>query len=389
MSPAEVYRGDYFSKKNLLRTNALHRELRDLGPLVHLKKHKIFAIPRYDDVRDALRSDEELVNSKGVGANKFFNTRPADAVLLSDGDTHRRRRAVLNESLGRPQVKHLVELVEASADQLVVDLLTRGEFCGVADLASHLPVQVVSDLVGLPEDGREQMLPWAAATFQLIGPMNGRAIRSMPKIKRLLHWVQNVDHARMTPDGWAYRVHQAMLDGRLNQAESSSMLLDYIAPSLDTTILAASHMFWELARSPEKYAAVRADPELVPSVVNEAVRISSPIRGFTRVADVDYDVDGVTLPAGSRVMILWSSANHDERHYRDPEEFRVDRNPRDHLGWGFGAHFCAGAHLARLEMEQLLYALTRHVERIELVGRPTPIVNNILQGFATLPARVA
>lgn len=389
MSEVPSYEENYFSKRNLLRTNDVHRTLRDLGPLVHLKKHKMFAITRYDAVRDALRNDEVLVNGRGVGANKFFNTRPADAVLLSDGDTHRRRRAILNESLGRPQMKHLAERVEASADELVVNLVRRGEFCGVADFASHLPVQVVSELVGLPEDGREQMLPWAAATFQLIGPMNSRALRVMPQIKGLLNWVQNVDHARMTPDGWADRAHQAMLDGRISKAESTSMLLDYIAPSLDTTILAASHMFWELARAPERYQAVREDPTLVPSVVNEAVRVSSPIRGFTRVAENDYEVEGGQVPADGRVMILWSSANHDERHYPEPEQFQIDRNPRDHLGWGFGTHFCAGAHLARLEMEQLLYALVRHVESLELVGPPTPIVNNILQGYATIPARAA
>lgn len=384
-----VFAGNYFSKQNLLRSSEVDRELRDLGPLVYLERHKLYAISRYDDVRTALKHDEVLVSGRGVGANKFINSRPADSTLVGDGDDHRRRRTILNESLGRPQMKEIVDRVEASADELVIGLLGKGRFCGVADFASHLPVQVVSDLVGLPEDGRERMLIWAEATFQLIGPMNWRAIRSLPKITEVLRWVKSVDHARMTPDGWAHRVHQAMLDGRINASEAEIMLLDYIGPSLDTTILATSHMFWELARSPEKYAAVRENPELVPGVVNEAVRLSSPIRAFTRLANADYDVDGETLPADARVLVNWASANRDERHYENPDEFQVDRNPRDHLGWGFGRHFCVGAHLSRLEMEQLLYALIRHVERIELAGEPTPVVNNILQGFAALPARVA
>ncbi len=383
-----TYRGNYFSKTSLLATNDLNRQLRDLGPLVYFDKQDVFANARYADVREALRVDETLVNGRGIGVNNFLNTRPSHTVLVSDGDVHKRRRTVLMESLGRPQINELVSRVEQAADALVVDLMGRDGFCAVKDFASHLPVKVVTDLVGLPPEGREQMLDWAAATFQMIGPMNARAAKSIPRIQGLLKYTETVEYAQMTPGGWAARTQEAVRDGRLTSDEGRGMLIDYIAPSLDTTILAAAHLFWELARNPEAYDALRADPGLVPSAVNEAVRVSSPVRGFTRSAETDWEVDGSTLPADAGVLVLWSSANHDERHYDNPEAFAVDRNPRDHLGWGFGSHYCAGAHLARLEMEQLLHALIRHADRLELEGPPVPIVNNILQGFASMPARL-
>lgn len=121
-------------------------------------------------------------------------------------------------------------------------------------------------------------------------------------------------------------------------------------------------------------------------MINEVVRLASPIRGFTRSVAEDYQVGDITIPRGERVLVLFASANHDERHYEDPSRFDVHRNPRDHVGWGHGAHTCVGMHLARLEMEVLLRGLLDHVERLA-VASPTPIQNNVLQGFKALPAR--
>jgi cytochrome P450 len=162
------------------------------------------------------------------------------------------------------------------------------------------------------------------------------------------------------------------------------MVLDYATPSLDTTILAIGEMLWRLATVEGAFDAVRADPGLIPSVVYEAVRMATPIRGFTRYVDSDFALSESVLPKGSRVFLLNASANRDERHYPDPDRFDVNRNPRDNLGWGYGRHFCAGMHVARLEMEALLGALVRSVQAIE-AGSPTRLVNNAVHGYKHLP----
>ena len=165
------------------------------------------------------------------------------------------------------------------------------------------------------------------------------------------------------------------------------MVLDYVAPALDTTILAAGEMLWRLAVTPGAYGAIRDNPELIKGVVNEAVRMGSPIRGFTRLATQDFDVGGQTIPAGDRALILFASANRDERRYDAPDAFDINRNPRDHVGWGHGPHVCVGMHLARLELEILLETLVAQVTRIE-VDTPTLVRNNVLQGFSRLPTRL-
>jgi cytochrome P450 len=114
------------------------------------------------------------------------------------------------------------------------------------------------------------------------------------------------------------------------------------------------------------------------------VRLASPLRGFTRFAKEDFAFSDTTLPAGSRVWLLNASGNRDERHYAEPDAFDIERNPRDHLGWGHGVHLCTGMHLARLEMEAILAALIARVSKME-AGEPARIINNSAQGYATLP----
>ena len=189
----------------------------------------------------------------------------------------------------------------------------------------------------------------------------------------------------MPAGGWAARLFQAADDGQIELGDVGGLLIDYVAPSLDTTILGTGHLLWLLGRHPEQWARVRADPTLIPRAVDEALRFESPVRAFTRYAVADWDVDGTTIPAGSRVLVLFGSANRDERRYPEPDRFDVERDAKDHVGFGYGVHRCAGGHLAQLEMQSLLRAMVRHVETIE-VGRPVALRNNVLRGWASFSA---
>ena len=275
--------------------------------------------------------------------------------------------------------------IEQLAAELIDDLLARDRFDGIADFARFLPVAVVSHLVGLPEEGRERMLDWAGATFNVLGPMNARAQAAAPALGEMLRYAASVDRARLTPDGWAARVYAAVDDGKLEAREAPGLLIDYIAPSLDTTLLGAGQMLYLLGAHPDQYALVRENPELVPAAVAEALRFGSPVRAFTRYAAKPYMASGIGIAEGERVLILYGAANRDERRYPDPDRFDVTRDARDHLAFGYGVHRCAGGHLAQLEMESLLRALVARVQRIE-VGEPEPLMSNMLHGFSSFPA---
>ncbi|MEM7282657.1 MAG: cytochrome P450 [Pseudomonadota bacterium] len=376
---------DLFSDETLTNTQSHYKALRELGAIVYLPANELYAVTHYAAVKQALRADYALINSKGVAANDIINNTTAEATLTSDGKTHLRRRAILMRPLMPKSLRDIKQRVEDTADTLVRDLLSRDEFCGVKDFASHLPMSIVAELVGLEESGRESMLDWAAATFDALGPMNDRTKTALHTAQDLIKYVHQLGPDRVREGGWASNILEQAKQGVLTPGEGAMMIVDYVAPSLDTTILATGHMLWRLGTTAGAFQALKQDPELVSSVVYESVRMASPIREFTRFVNSDFVLDESKIPAGSRVAVLYASANWDERHYELPDQFQVDRNPRDHVGWGHGTHVCAGMHLARLEMESLLRALIHHVDTIQ-VGEPVPILNNVLQGFAALPA---
>ena len=374
-----------YTDEAILDPYPLYRTLRDLGPAVWLTAHRAWAIARFDDVRAALLADTRLVSGHGVAMNDALNAPGGRVTLTSDGDVHRQLRGVLMRPMTASAVRGIQDDIQQLADALVDDLVARGSFDGVADVAAHLPLAVVSHLVGLPESGRERMRDWAAATFDALGTMNERAQAAFGPFGEMIAYAAGVSRAELRPDGWAARLFRAADDGLIEARDVAAMLIDYIAPSLDTTILGTGHLLYQLGRHPAQWDLVRAQPQLIPRAVDEALRFEAPVRAFSRLAAADHDVDGTTIPAGDRVLVLFGSANRDERRYADPDRFDVTRDAKDHVGFGHGVHRCAGAFLAQLEMQSLLHAMASRVRRIE-VGEPEPMLNNVLRGYRSFPA---
>ena len=383
--PQPGFAGDLYSDAAILDPHPLYRAIRDLAPAVWLRAHDTWAIGRFHDVRRALRADGVLISGRGVALNESVNAQPARTTLTSDGELHRRRRAVLMKPMMPSALEEVRATIERLADELVAKLASRESFDGIADFARHLPVSVVSHLVGLPEEGRERMLDWAAATFDALGPPNARGRAGGPVLLEMARYALEVERERLVPGGWAARLFSAADAGRLDPEDVPGLLIDYIAPSLDTTILATGHLLFLLGSHPDQWELVRRDPALVPAAVHEALRFESPVRAFTRFAEKPYQDDGLSIAAGDRVLLLFGSANRDERRYAEPDRFDVTRDARDHLGFGHGVHRCAGGHLAQLELEALLRALVTRVRHIE-VGEPVALLNNVLRGYRSFRA---
>jgi len=146
------------------------------------------------------------------------------------------------------------------------------------------------------------------------------------------------------------------------------------------------HAFFD---HPAEWQRVLEDPSLLPSAVEELLRFDGPIKTIMRGTREDVEVAGVTIPAGARVMPLFSSANRDERVWPDAGVLRVDRNPQEHVAFGYGIHHCLGAPLARLEARVLFETLARRRITLEPAGDPAPVVSPILRGYTSVPVRVA
>lgn len=376
---------DLFADDSLRDPFDDYRALRDAAPLVRLAHPDTYAIARFDGVARALRASDVLTSGEGVGFSESFNASRGNNVIQSDGALHRRLRAAVMRPLRPAQLREARPALKALIVARVAQLTDAGEFDAMPALAGHLPVAAVAQFVGLPAAGRERMLDWAAAAFNLIGPEQDPG--DLASLAEARAFMAGLGSDTVAQESWAAQLFEAAAQGRLSEPEAIGALSAYVVPSLDTTILAKGHLLYQLARSPGQWALLRERPELIPAAVLEGVRHSAVIRWFARVAAADYDVGGMTLPAGARVMLLYGSANRDERHYADPDRFDMTRDARDHLAWGTGPHMCAGMHLARIEMEVMLEAL---VERGVSLRAGTPVMgaNRGLYGYTALPLRI-
>jgi cytochrome P450 len=376
---------DPYTDQALLDPWPLYRALREMGPAVWLEKYGMFALAGYDVVVKALRDWEAFRSSFGVMMNDDMNHLLRGNTLCSDGDAHNRLRRVVMRPLTPGALMSLQEEVEHEAEAIVDRLCAQGRFCATAELATHLPVKIVSSAIGLPEEGRERMMDWSIGMFNCFGPMNERARNAMPVLSEMMHYARN--HAvpgRLKPGSWAEAIHDAAAAGEAPSEAVPVMMIDFMGPSLDTTIFGISSGVWLFANNPDQWDLVRNELSLIPAAINEILRLEAPVQGFSRYVARNYDLDGVWLPQHSRAIVFYGAANRDPRQFPHPDRFDVRRdNAGRHMAFGAGPHGCLGVHLARLEMRSLFSALARKVKRFHIESEQR-VLNNVLRGFGKL-----
>jgi cytochrome P450 len=381
---------DLFTDEALADPYPLYDELRATGAAVWLSDLEVYALPRYAEARAVARNWEVFSSGRGVMLNDVINRATGGvAAICCDPPRHDEMRRVLRRPLMADALRELIPELVAEADTLVQHLVTAGTFDAVTDLAQHLPLAIIANLVGIPEAGRKRMLAWATAAFDSMGPLNARTQAALPLSLEMFEY-GNVEALppNLKPGGWAQMVYDAAERGEIAPELCPSMMSAYLAPSLDTTINGISNAMMLFGEHPDQWDLLRADPSLIPNAINEVLRLESPIQRFSRYVTRDHRIGDVTVPAGSRVMLLFGAANRDERRWPDPTRFDVRRaRAAEHLAFGFGPHACVGSGLARLEMRVLLEALVARVKRFETAGA-TRAINQVLRGLSSLEVSV-
>lgn len=384
-----VFDGDLYADEVIRDPYPIYERLRELGPVVWLSQLQVYALPRYAEVAGVLRQPKRFISSRGVSLNERTNRLLVGSTLNSDPPEHDATRAITSAPLLPGALEAITPRIRRAADGLVAELARRGRFDAVSDFAQILPVTIVAELVGLPDAARGKMLTWASATFNLFGPENERAKAAFDDLRDLKAFLD--EHGtpdQLKPGGWAARIFDVGAERGIPFEQCAQLMRDYINPSLDTTISSTGQAIKFFADAPEQWALVRQRPELIPNAVEEVVRLASPIRAFTRFVAEDCKIAGVPIPQGARVMVMYASANRDERKFADPDRFDVTRDVHDHLGFGSGVHMCMGMHLARLEIVSLLQSLARRVKTLRLAGEPVVAMNNTIRAYASLPVEV-
>jgi cytochrome P450 len=363
--------------------------LREAGPVVHLDNWNVYAVARYAEVHAVLNDPLTFCSSRGVGLSDFAKEkpwRPPSLILEADPPAHTRTRAVLSRVLSPAVMKQIRDGFVAAAEAEVDALLARGSFDAIADLAEAYPLSVFPDAVGLKQQGREHLLPYAGVVFNAFGPPNELRQTAIERSQPHQAYVQEqCQRDNLAPGGFGACIYARVDAGDITAAEAPMLVRSLLSAGIDTTVNGLGAAVYCLARFPEEWARLRNDPSLARNAFEEAVRFESPVQTFFRTTTKDVDIGGHDIGEGEKILMFLGAANRDPRRWADPDRYDITRKTSGHVGFGAGIHMCVGQLVARLEGEAVLAALARRVATIEITGPVKRRYNNTLRGLESLP----
>ena len=369
-----------------------HEKMREAGPVVYLDKWGIYGVARYQQVHAVLNDPLTFCSSRGVGLSDFAKEkpwRPPSLILEADPPAHTRTRAVLNEVLSatalKPLRSHFTTLAEAKVDEL----LARGSFDAIADLAEAYPLSVFPDAMGLKKEGRENLLPYASLVFNAFGPPNQLRQEAIERSAPHQSYVAaQCQRENLAPGGFGACIHARADAGVITPEEAPLLVRSLLSAGIDTTVNGIGAAIYCLARFPDQLAKLRGDPSLSRNAFEEAVRYESPVQTFFRTTTRAVEIGGYTIGEGEKVLMFLGAANRDPRRWENPDSYDITRRTSGHVGYGSGIHMCVGQLVARLEGEVMMAALARKVESIEITGPVKRLYNNTLRGLKSLPVTI-
>ncbi|MGO9061081.1 MAG: cytochrome P450 [Candidatus Binataceae bacterium] len=368
----------------------------------HLSKG-FWSVTRLEDCRAVFR--DAIVFSSERGGIALPTTRELEElapdetgagehILYIDPPRHVPIRKAFHGPLLRSAVHRLEERGRRLVETLIDRAIERDELDFVDDLAVKLPMVMILDLMDVPREDWAKMLVWARMTLGAADPeyQSGSALetRRAGGYRMFKYCLQLAQQRRLKPGNDLLSViANAKPQGRpLTDRELGFNSLVFIDGGLETTRNAISDGMLELINRPDEWRRLRDNPGLIKTAVEEIIRFTSPLTHTMRTATRDFELGGRHIHENDRVVIWNASANRDEEAFANPDRLDVGRTPNDHLGFGYGEHFCIGAHLARLEIRLMLEQLIRRKIEVRLVGKPERMASLQMRGLKRMPVRL-
>ncbi len=368
-----------------------YRWMRDNAPVYWDESAGVWGVTRHDDIQLVSRTPKKFCSGKGSRPDNWTPT-----MINHDDPEHKRRRNLVNRGF----TKGRVEAHEPKIRQIVTDLIDgvidKGECEFVFDVAAHLPMIVIGDMLGVRPEDRADLLRWSDELIKGLNPSDPDAMtRAQRAGLEYVQYAQKVIAARREnpTDDLMSVLCFAEIDGEtLSDEEIIQESLLILIGGDETTRHVITEGAEALIRHPAERQKLIDDPSLIPTAVEEMLRWVTPIKNMSRTATCDTELRGQKIREGEKLLLLYHSANRDERVFDDPEEFDVTRAPNEHLAFGgFGAHFCLGASLARLELRVMFEELLRRLPDMQL-DTDAPLAmrpNNFIVGIEEMPIRFA
>ena len=396
---------DRFTADNLADPYPLYRRMREEQPVYYADAFGVWMVTRYDDVRRVLMDPTRFSSAfqirtphapaPGVPEILAEGHPEVPALLNEDPPEHRRTRDLVAKAFSARRIAGLEPRVVATVTELLDAIQARGHTDLVVDLATPLPLRVICELIGLPAGDAPRVRAWTdqlalLTSFGATPEEQRAAAHESVEFERYLA-AAIADRRAAGRDDLLSDLIRVRADGAapLTDAEIISLLISLVFAGHETTANLIASALVLLLHRPELWAAIGDDPDLVPAVVEETLRIDAPVQGMFRRAVFDVQLGGVTIPAGAQVFALFAAANRDDAVFEKPDEFDPGRPSKDrHLAFGRGIHFCLGAALARMESQTALRMLRERLPGLHLdPGFTIPYVPNLMhRGPRSLPA---
>jgi len=357
-----------------------------------------WAITKHADIIELSKQPERFLNEPRIAV--FTNEIPEPEeravrhLLNMDPPDHGKYRAVSSKQFTPRVVQGLAEKVQRITTE-VLDAAAQLETCDfVQNVSAPITIAVIAEMLGVPAADRALLFRW---TNEIIAPQDPEFQRAggveetftQSRIELFSYFNDLAEQRRAKPqDDIVSVVAAGTVDGRpLDAMELLSYYFLLVVAGNETTRNAMTGGLLAFLENPGEWEKLKASPALIDSAVEEIVRWTAPVIQFCRTATEDYVLRGQKLRVGQNVCLFYPSANRDEEVFADPFNFRIDRSPNNHLGFGRGAHFCLGAHLARLELRCAFEQLRDRVQNVELAGRIERVRSSFVGGIKRAPIR--
>jgi cytochrome P450 family 142 subfamily A polypeptide 1 len=375
LDPA-IYQGD---------PHPTYRWLREHAPVAWDERHQMWLVSRYEDLVYVSTNPELFCSGQGIRPTMSYDL----SLIGLDEPRHTQQRRLINRGFTPRMVSGLEPRIRRVANEAIDAVAARGECDFVADIAVHVPIVVIAELMGLPVEDRERFWHWSDAMMGGEGvddPDDPRAIKAAEGFFEYVTYATDIVEDRRARfreakargddapvgDDLISKLVAAAEEGVLEENEDAhadelvSFLVLVVVAGNETTRNAISGGMRALSQHPDQWQRLVADPSLWGSATDEIIRWVSPVMNFARTATCDTELGGQQIKTGQKVFMLYQSANRDPAIFDAPDEFRVDRHPNEQIAFGIGPHYCLGANLARLEVRTVFEELARRLPDIRV-----------------------
>jgi cytochrome P450 family 142 subfamily A polypeptide 1 len=362
--------------------------MREHAPAYYDEASGIWGITRYTDIKEVSKDPATFSNAGGIRPDS-----PGLPMMIdTDAPEHVRRRRLVSEGFTPGRIKESEEGIRAVCDAIIDGVCEAGSADFVRDIAAPLPMIVIGNMLGVAPEDRADLLRWSDDMLKALGApdpgaMDLAALAAMEYAEYITAVAAQRRRDNQTDDLIGTLVHAEIDGDRLDEASVIYESLLILIGGDETTRHVISGGMFELLGHPDQRERLAADRSLLPGAVEEMLRWVSPIKNMARQMTRDVELHGETLHEGQKLLLLYPSGNRDERVFDRPEEFDITRTPNDHMAFGFGAHFCLGNRLARMELSVMFDRLLDRLPDLALADdvEPPKRAANFVSGYETMP----